>query len=123
MNKTSTPSMLAIAALMAATPAIATSDRAAAPATPPAATAPAAAATTTAAADLVAGEVRRIDVANKKITLKHAEIKSISMPPMTMVFQVRDAALLEQVKVGDKVAFVAEKGNGGYVVTQLQPAP
>jgi Cu(I)/Ag(I) efflux system protein CusF len=74
------------------------------------------------AADLTDAEVRRIDLANKKITLKHGEIKSISMPAMTMVFQVRDPALLNQVKVGDKVRIAVEKANGALVVTQMQPA-
>ncbi|TAK78010.1 MAG: copper-binding protein [Aquabacterium sp.] len=74
-------------------------------------------------ADLVDGEVRKIDAANKKITLKHGELKNLGMPGMTMVFQVQDAALLDKFKVGDKVRFVAEKGKGGFVATQLQPAP
>jgi Cu/Ag efflux protein CusF len=39
------------------------------------------------------------------------------MPPMTMVFQVKDPALLEQVKAGDKVKFSAEEAGGAYFVT------
>jgi len=74
-------------------------------------------------ADLVDGEVRKIDLDSKKITLKHGEIKNLCMPGMTMVFQVKDPALLDKVKVGDKVRFAAEKSNGAIVVTQLQPAP
>ncbi|HYF19734.1 MAG TPA: copper-binding protein [Ramlibacter sp.] len=68
------------------------------------------------------GEVRRVDKANAKITLKHGEIKGLDMPPMTMVFQVRDPKVLDQVKAGDTVHFRAEKVDGGYVVTELQPA-
>ena len=79
--------------------------------------------TAAATADLTDGEVRRIDAANKKLTLKHAEIKSIAMPAMTMVFQVRDPAMLDKLKVGDKVRFAVERANGAIVVTQLQPAP
>ncbi len=67
------------------------------------------------------GEVRKIDKENKKITLKHAEIKNLDMPGMTMVFQVRDPAMLDMVKAGDKVMFKAEKANGAMVVTEIQP--
>ncbi len=68
------------------------------------------------------GEVRKIDKENKKITLKHGEIKNLEMPGMTMVFQVRDAAMLDMVKTGDKVTFKAEKAGGGIVVTEIQVA-
>lgn len=77
---------------------------------------------TGATSDLIDGEVRRIDAANKKVTIKHGEIKSIAMPAMTMVFQVRDPATLDKLKVGDKVKFAVEKLNGALVVTQLHPA-
>ena len=58
----------------------------------------------------------------KKITIKHGEIKNLDMPGMTMVFQVKDPALLEAVKAGDKVRFKAEKSGGAIVVTDIQPA-
>ena len=66
------------------------------------------------------GEVRKIDKENKKITLKHGEIKNLEMPGMTMVFQVKDPAMLDLVKTGDKVMFKAEKANGAMVVTEIQ---
>ena len=68
------------------------------------------------------GEVRKVDKANKKITLKHGEIKSLDMPPMTMVFQVSDAALLDKVKPGDKVQFNVAKEGTKFTVTQIEPA-
>lgn len=68
------------------------------------------------------GEVRKIDKENKKITLKHGEIKNLEMPSMTMVFQVKDPAMLDTVKPGDKVMFKAEKAGGALVVTEIQPA-
>lgn len=73
-------------------------------------------------ASMSEGEVRKIDKEAKKITLKHGDIKNLDMPGMTMVFQVRDAALLDKVKAGDKVMFTAEKGEGGIVVTAIEPA-
>jgi Cu(I)/Ag(I) efflux system periplasmic protein CusF len=81
---------------------------------------PAAAATT--AATMADAEVRKVDKDARKITLKHGEIKNLEMPPMTMVFQVKDAAVLDKVKQGDKVKFTAEKVNGAYTVTSLEPA-
>ena len=71
--------------------------------------------------DMADGEVRKVDLENKKITLKHGDIKNLDMPGMTMVFQVKDAAMLDKVKVGDKVRFSAEKAGGAIVVTDIQP--
>ena len=76
----------------------------------------------TAPAEMTAGEVRKVDMETKKITLKHGEIKNLDMPGMTMVFQVKDPAMLDKVKAGDKVRFRAEKSNGAIVVIELQPA-
>jgi len=69
---------------------------------------------------LAAGEVRKIDKAKKTITLKHGPIPSIDMPPMTMVFDIRDPALLDKVKAGDKVRFQAAMIGGRTVVTELE---
>jgi len=68
------------------------------------------------------GEVRKIDKDAKKITLKHGEIKNLAMPSMTMVFQVKDPALLDGVKSGDKVRFRAENLDGALVVTRIEAA-
>ncbi|QDL56660.1 copper-binding protein [Rhodoferax aquaticus] len=67
------------------------------------------------------GEVRKIDKEAQKITLKHGELKSMDMPPMTMVFRVADPSLLDKVKPGDKVQFNAEKRDGAIVVTVIEP--
>ncbi|MES2069292.1 MAG: copper-binding protein [Pseudomonadota bacterium] len=72
------------------------------------------------AADMTDGEVRKIDKGAGKITLKHGEIKNLDMPGMTMVFRVKDAAMLDQLKAGDKVSFRAEKADGAIVVTDIQ---
>jgi Cu(I)/Ag(I) efflux system periplasmic protein CusF len=69
--------------------------------------------------DVAQAEVRKIDKESKKITLKHGEIKNLDMPPMTMVFQVKDAALLDKVKPGDKIQFRAIKDGGNYTVTDI----
>ncbi len=70
---------------------------------------------------LTDGEIRKVDKDAKKITIKHGEIKNLEMPPMTMVFQVKDPALLDKAKPGDKVKFSAEKVGGQYVVTAIEP--
>lgn len=70
--------------------------------------------------DMSEAEVRKIDKDAKKITLKHGPIKNLEMPGMTMVFQVRDAALLDKLALlvpGDKIMFSAEQQQGAYVVT------
>jgi Cu/Ag efflux protein CusF len=68
------------------------------------------------------GEVRKIDKPQGKITLRHGEIKSLDMPPMTMVFRVSDPKMLDAVAVGDKVKFDAEKIGGNYTVTAIRKA-
>ena len=75
------------------------------------------------AADVTDGEVRKIDKAQKKITLKHAEIKSLDMPGMTMVFVVKDETMLDKLKSGDKVRFKAVNDAGKLTVTEIEPAP
>ena len=64
-------------------------------------------------------EVRKVDKDAGKITLKHGEIKNLDMPPMSMVFQVKDKALLDKVQAGDKVSFTADKVNGAYTVLSI----
>ena len=67
----------------------------------------------------IEGEVRKVDKPGGKITLKHGEIKSLDLPPMNLAFQVKDAAMLDRVKVGNKVSFTAEKINGAYTITSI----
>jgi Cu/Ag efflux protein CusF len=96
-----------LAALAIATPIYAE------PVTPPAAQAPA----------MSEGVVRKIDVANGKVTLKHGPIANLDMPGMTMVFRVQPPELMTGLKVGDTVKFHAESINGAFTVTAIQAAP
>jgi Cu(I)/Ag(I) efflux system periplasmic protein CusF len=66
------------------------------------------------------GEVRKVDKDAKKITIKHGPLANLDMPGMTMVFQVQDPAMLQQVKPGDKVKFRAEKVGGTFTVTRIE---
>ncbi len=79
-------------------------------------------ATAIAQTSMVKGEVKKIDEASGKITLKHGPIKSLEMEDesMTMVFRVQDPAMLKQVKVGDKVQFEAERASAGITITKMQ---
>jgi Cu(I)/Ag(I) efflux system periplasmic protein CusF len=73
-------------------------------------------------AEMAEGEIRKVDKDNKKLTLKHGPLKNLDMPSMTMVFQVKDDAMLDKVQAGDKVRFQAEKIDGKFTVTQIEAA-
>lgn len=73
-------------------------------------------------ATLTDGEVRKIDREAGKITIKHGPIKHLDMPPMSMVFVAKDKSLLDKVKVGDKIRFMAGTEGGALIVTDIQPA-
>lgn len=66
------------------------------------------------------GTVKKVDAKAKKVTLIHEELKDLGMPGMTMVFEVKDDALLAKLKDGAKVQFVAERVNGKLTVTQVK---
>ncbi|MCC8405615.1 copper-binding protein [Paraburkholderia sp. MMS20-SJTN17] len=66
------------------------------------------------------GEVKKVDTAAGKLTIKHGPLENLGMDAMTMVFKVKDPAMLSQVKVGDRIDFVAEEVNGALTVTKLQ---
>ncbi len=73
-------------------------------------------------ASMTDGEIRKVDKDTKKLTIKHGPIQNLEMPAMTMVFQVKDSQVLDQVKTGDKVKFTVEKASGAYVVTHIEVA-
>jgi Cu/Ag efflux protein CusF len=74
-----------------------------------------------AASALSDGEIRKVDRDAQKITIRHGPITNLNMPPMTMVFQVKDPALLDRAKTGDKIKFTAEHNGGAYIVTSIDP--
>lgn len=73
-------------------------------------------------ADMAEGEIRKVDKAQGKLTIKHGPIKNLDMPSMTMVFRVNDKALLDKVKAGDKVKFKAMDDDGKLTVTEINAA-
>ena len=113
--------LLIVASIVSASASAYATSHAGAPAATPDANKPANMAVP-ASADMTEGEIRKVDLENKKITIKHGAIKNLDMPGMTMVFQVKDPAMLGKVKTGDKVRFSAEKAGGAIVVTDIQAA-
>lgn len=69
---------------------------------------------------LTAGEVKKVDKDTGKVTIKHGPIKNLDMPGMTMIFRVKDAAMLDQIKAGDKINFAADKVNGAFTLMQIE---
>ena len=69
---------------------------------------------------LAQGEIRKIDKTASKITIKHGNIPSIDMPPMTMVFAVKDPSLLESVQPGDKIRFDVTQEGGKLIVSRIE---
>ena len=66
------------------------------------------------------GEVKKVDPSTGKITIKHGPLVNLGMDAMTMVFRVKDPAMLDQVRAGDKINFVAEQPNGQLTVSRLE---
>lgn len=69
--------------------------------------------------DWVEGEIRRINDAEGKVTIRHEPLAKLDMPGMTMVFTARDKAVLRDIKVGDKVRFIAERSDGTFYVIEI----
>ena len=55
--------------------------------------------------DMALGVIKKIDTNQGKVTMKHGEIKSHQMPPMTMVFKVGSTDMLKGLQAGDEVKF------------------
>ena len=68
------------------------------------------------------GSIKKVDKAAGQITIAHGPLENLNMPGMTMAFAVKDKAMLDQVKGGDKVHFVANNVNGALTVTKLERA-
>lgn len=71
-------------------------------------------------APLSQGEIRKVDKAAGKLTIKHGPLENLGMPAMTMVFRAKNAAMLDQVKPGDRIKFLVEKVDGAFTVTRLE---
>ncbi|MFU2488714.1 copper-binding protein [Thauera sp. WH-1] len=66
------------------------------------------------------GEVKRLDKAGKRVTIAHGPLENLGMPPMTMAFEVEDAAVVEALKVGDRIRFIAGKDGRRYTARDVE---
>lgn len=71
---------------------------------------------------MVDGVVKKVDKSVGKVTLSHGPLTNLSMPAMTMVFRVKDAHWLDQMKAGDKIRFMADNVNGAVTIVHFEPA-
>jgi Cu/Ag efflux protein CusF len=80
------------------------------------------AATASASPEWVNAEVTKLDLAKKRVTLKHAPIASIKMDAMTMPFKLKDTALFDGYKIGDKLQILVKNDDGDLFITQVRKA-
>ena len=72
------------------------------------------------ATEYTKGTVKKIDMKAGKVTIIHEELTNLDMPAMTMVFRAADPAMLEKMKAGDAIEFVADRVKGKLTVTELK---
>ncbi len=70
---------------------------------------------------MASGVVRKVDKDAGKVTIRHGPIENLGMPQMTMVFRVKDPAMLDRLKEGDEIRFIADKVNGAFTVMRFEP--
>jgi Cu(I)/Ag(I) efflux system periplasmic protein CusF len=69
----------------------------------------------------ITGKVTKVDAAAQKLTIRHEALKKFDMEDgMTMVFRVKDPAMLKQVKPGDDIRFDADKIDGKFTVIEIK---
>jgi len=72
------------------------------------------------AAEYTKGVIKKINMKAGKVTIIHEELKNLDMPAMTMVFRTTDKAMLENMKKGEKIEFIAERVKGKLTVTEVK---
>lgn len=73
--------------------------------------------------ELISGLVTKVDQSAAKITIRHGPMKKFDMEDgMTMVFRVKDRAMLKAVKAGDKIRFEADRIDGQFTVIRIERA-
>ena len=70
------------------------------------------------------GTVHKVDAAAGRFNMSHGPIPSLNWPAMTMDFQVRDKAILKDVKPGQKVEVtIVQESRVEFYVTNIMPVP
>lgn len=72
------------------------------------------------AAEFTKGTVKKLDSSARKVTIAHEDLKNLDMPAMTMVFRVKDDAVLAKLKEGAAIEFVADRVDGKLTVTEIK---
>lgn len=72
------------------------------------------------ATDYTKGVVKKVDPKSGKVTVRHEELKNLNMPAMTMVFRTKDKAMLDGLKAGSNIEFVAERIKGKLTLTEVK---
>lgn len=75
---------------------------------------------TASAVEYTVGQVTKVDTAQKKVTVKHEELVNLDMPAMTMVFNLADEAMLDEMAAGDQIEFVVERIRGKLTIVELK---
>jgi Cu(I)/Ag(I) efflux system protein CusF len=66
------------------------------------------------------GVVTAVDSQAKTVTIKHGPIPAVGWPAMTMTFKANPPALVDRVKVGEKVAFDVKVQGPSNEVTAIR---
>jgi len=65
------------------------------------------------------GQVKKVNKARGTVTLAHGALPN-GMPPMTMAYKVKDAAILDKLQAGQKIRFATDPQDGGMTVTRVE---
>jgi len=66
------------------------------------------------------GVIKKVAMKTGKVTIKHGELKNLDMPSMTMIFRTIDKPMLEKLKAGSNIEFIAERVNGKLTIVKLK---
>ncbi|MBO6815050.1 MAG: copper-binding protein [Rhizobiaceae bacterium] len=72
------------------------------------------------AEEFTKGTVKKVTADKGKVSVAHEELKNLEMPAMTMVFRTATPEILDQLKPGQQIEFVAERVNGKLTITKLK---
>jgi len=75
-----------------------------------------------AAAQMADGLVKKVNKSSGKVTVAHGPMPNLGMQAMTMIYRVKEAAWLDQMKEGDKIRFMADKVSGAYTIVHFEAA-
>jgi Cu/Ag efflux protein CusF len=72
----------------------------------------------------ISAEVRKLDLVQGRVTLRHERIESLDMAPMTMVFRLGEGVATDNLVEGAQVRFqvVRDTGTGRLMITALELA-